>query len=116
MSAVLWVNRSGIPMRMLGRLEIMNRWCHIAKHIPGVDDIQAHENDRWPKPQVQQKIQNITGSASWVEQDIGDRGRTKFELILRYRFADTVPDKTMWNLMSGSNHYPPFSTPFNERY
>ena len=48
-SAVSWVNkcggakdrRAGLLMRLLGRMEITSGWCHIAKHIPGIDNTLA---------------------------------------------------------------------------
>lgn len=112
MPAVSWVNRcggaknkrAGVFMKMLGRLKIMNGWCHIAKHAPGVDNIQADGISRWPRSQVQHKIKNVTGSTGWVGQDIRDRGRAIIDLTLSYRLADKSLNETVWNLMSSSNH------------
>ena len=62
-SAVSWVNkcggakdrRAGLLVRLLGRMEITSGWCHIAKHIPGLDDTLADGISRWPEDKVHTK-------------------------------------------------------------
>ena len=59
-SAVSWVNkcggakdrRAGLLMRLLGRMEFTCEWCHIAKHIPGLDNTLADGISRWPEDKV----------------------------------------------------------------
>ena len=44
--------RAGLLMRLLGRMEITGGWCHIAKHMPGLDNTLADGISRWPEDKV----------------------------------------------------------------
>ena len=63
-SAVSWVSkrggakirRAGLLRRLVGRKEITSGWCHIAKHIAGVDNTLADSISRWPVNEVHENV------------------------------------------------------------
>ena len=73
-SAVSWVNecggakdrRAGILMRILGRMEIASGWCHIAKHIPGLDNTLADGISRWSEDK-EHKMDTGTTRPKWQD-------------------------------------------------
>ena len=59
---------------MLGRLEIIGRWSHLARHIPGVENTPVDAISRRPRVELGRKVMELTNSNEWAEQAIGDRG------------------------------------------
>lgn len=107
-AAVSWVSRcdgardkrAGLsPMRMLGRLEIKRRWSHIAKHVPGVQNILADGISRWPHDVFGRKVRELTNSDDWSEQEIGKRGVDIFKVVPRTKSFANRRDELLWNLM-----------------
>ena len=107
-SAVAWINRcggaknrrAGTLMRLLGRLEIRNKWCHVAKHIPGAENVLADGISRWPAERVHENVTRLTNEIGWRQQDIGPSGRNIFELLLQEHWPEGMVDETFWNLMN----------------
>jgi len=106
-SAVSWVNRcggsrdrrAGLLMRLLGRMEIENKWCHVAKHIPGRENTLADGISRWKADEVESNVKRLTRDDSWRMQDIGDAGRELIEMILQENLPNGRLDDIAWNLM-----------------
>ena len=88
-SAVSWVNkyggakdrRAGLLMRLLGSMEITSGWCHIAKHIPGVDSTLANGISRWLEDKVHENVARLTNDDGRREQNIQAHGRKIFSLL-----------------------------------
>ena len=75
--------RAGLLMRLLGRMEITGGWCHIAKHIPGLDNTLADGISRWPEDKVHENGTILTNDDGWKEENIQAHGRKIFSLLLQ---------------------------------
>ena len=103
MSAVSWVNRcggsrdrrAGILMRLLGRMEITSGWCHVAKHIPGVDNRLADGISRWPEKEVQKNVSRLTQEQGWTRQEIAG-GNLVLNTILNLNLPKERLDDDLW--------------------
>ena len=90
-AAVTWANRcggardkrSGLMMRMLGRLKIQGGWRYDAKHIPGVQNTLADGISRWPRSELADRVTQLTNTGNWSEQSIGARGERLCEIVLQ---------------------------------
>lgn len=77
-SAVSWVNRcggsrgrrTGILMRLLGRMEIASDWCHVAKHIPWVENRLADGISRWPEKAIHRAVNRLIQTQGWFRQEL----------------------------------------------
>lgn len=100
-SAVSWVNRCGgsrdrracLLMRLLGRMEMHNGWCHVAKHIPGRNNVLAEGISRWDTNKVEDNVKRLSRDQNWIHQDIGTHGRELIGMIL----TDDLPQNQMVN-------------------
>ena len=100
MAAVSWITRCGgardkracLLVRLLGRLELKGGWNPTAKHIPGVRNTLADGISRWPWLVVADRVQELTNSIEWSEQDIGSRGTGIFDSVLQTRIILTKHD------------------------
>ncbi|CAB1116852.1 unnamed protein product [Ectocarpus sp. CCAP 1310/34] len=107
-SAVSWVNRcggsrdrrAGLLMRLLGRMEIENGWCHVAKHIPGRENTLADGISRWKSEDVEVNVERLTHSNNWRMQDIGDTARETIEMILQEKLQNQRMDGLVWSRMA----------------
>lgn len=107
-SAVSWVNRcggsrdrrAGLLMRMLGRMEMQNQWCHVAKHIPGRHNTLADGISRWDAEKVTENVRKLTRDENWTNQDIGDHGRELIGLILQEELPKRRLDNQAWSIMT----------------
>ena len=107
-SAVSWVNRcggardrrAGLLMRLLGRMEIENEWCHVAKHIPGSQNELADGISRWKSNEVETNVARLTRDRKWRVQEIGLNGRELIEMILQEKLPSKRIDDLAWDLMA----------------
>ena len=74
-------------------------WNPTAKHIPGLRNTPADGISRWPWLVVADKVQELTNSIEWSEQDIGSRGTGIFDLVPQTKNILTKHDDILWNLM-----------------
>ena len=106
-SAVSWTNRCGgsrdrrasMLMRLMGRMEIACGWCHVAKHIPGRENTLADGISRWDEDKVAANVEKLTKESGWKQVDIGDGGRSLFEILLRRTFPKQSVDDQTWGIM-----------------
>lgn len=56
-------------MRLLGRMEIASGCCHVANHIPGVENRLADGIFRWPDKEIQQNATQRTQQQGWIRQE-----------------------------------------------
>lgn len=107
MSAASSVNRcggsrdrcAGLLMRLLGRMEIENGWCHAVKHIPGQENTLADGISKWKPEEVATNVRKLTQDDDWQNQDIGTHGRELIDLILQERLPNSRMDNRARKLL-----------------
>ena len=87
-------------MRLLGRMEIENEWCHVAKHIPGSQNELADGISRWKSNEVETNVARLTRDRKWRVQEIGLNGRELIEMILQEKLPSKRIDDLAWDLMA----------------
>ena len=93
--------RAGLLMRPLGRMKITSGWCHIAKHIPGLDNTLADGISGWPEDKViHENVARLTNDYGWKEENIQAHGRKIFSLLLQNKLPAERLDEQMWLLMN----------------
>ena len=75
--------RAGLLLRLLDRMEITSGWCHIVKHIPGLENTLAHGISRWPEDNVHEKVARLINDDGWKEQNIQAHGIKLFSIVLQ---------------------------------
>ena len=89
-------------MRMLGRLELTGEWNPATNHIPRVGNTLVGGISRWPRSAVSDKVEELTNSNEWSEQDIWSWGAGSFDLVLQKKNILTKHDEFLWSLMMQS--------------
>lgn len=92
--------RAGLLMRLLGRMEIENEWCHVSKPIPGRENTLADGISRWKSEEVDTNVKTLMKYKNWRMQDIGHNGRNLIEMILQEKLPNRRMDDLAWNLMA----------------
>ena len=108
-SAVSWVNRcggsrdrrAGLLMRLLGRMEIASGWCHVAKHIPGVENTLADGISRWEENTIQDNVTRLTQDHQWNRIELGGAGTLLVDTVLQPTLPAQSLDEYMWETMTG---------------
>ena len=91
--------RASLDLRLLGRLEITSGWSHIAKYIPGVQNVIADGNSRWPKAEIASNLRSLV-TGEWTEQDINDMDPGFLYSLLQPVFLDEYIDDKVSNAMT----------------
>lgn len=78
-STVTWVNKCGgsrdhrayVLMRLLGRLEVVSGYSHLATHGAGVDNVLADGVSKSNRGEIRDRLPKHTNELPWNEVNLG---------------------------------------------
>lgn len=82
-------------MRLLGRMEIANGECHVAKHVPGVENELTEGISQLSEKAVFESVQILTQDEGWHGWDTG----TAEILTLEHPLQPQFPNEKMHNAL-----------------